>query len=123
MLVDELAESIRATFLEGAGKGSALRLVRQFVMDADRSDTPGLLMAAAPGSTGDPRWDALIAGVCEDVAFRHDTKVPAWTATGPLEEFWFVTDFDRLHPTAFVESPAALARRGVFMRRSSLVNL
>lgn len=123
VLVSDLARSVRADLASGASKGSTLRLVRQFVMDADASPDPSPLMSSPPESTGDERWDTLIAGVCEDIAFRHGTAVPAWTTTQSLTEFWFVTDFERLHPTAFLESPPALARRGVFMRRSSLINV
>ena len=123
MLVGDLSVSIRSDILTAASKGSTLRLVRQFVMNADRSADVASMITLAPDSTGDERWDALVAGVCEDIAYRHGVAVPAWTSTPPLSQFWFVTDFERLHPTAFLESPPALARRGVFMRRDSLVNV
>ena len=101
-----------------------LRLVRQFVMDADRGEV-ALAIAERPGSSGDVRWDALVAGVVEDLALRHGCRVPSWVRDPSLtlDTWWFVTDFKKLHPQAFVETPAALATHGVFMRRASLVNL
>ena len=101
-----------------------LRAVRQFVMDADASGDVSRLLEGEPESTGDLRWDALVAGVAEDVAVRHGVRIPAWISSRePLSEWWFVTDFARLHPTAFFETPPAIARHGVFIRRASLVNV
>ncbi len=99
------------------------RAVRQFVTDADRE--PAASIAESPGTTGDPRWDALVAGVAEDVAVRNGCRVPTWVRDPErhLAEWWFVTDIDKLRAQAFVETPAALATHGVFMRRASLVNV
>lgn len=119
-LADEIAADLRIE----ATKGDTLRLVRQFVMDAERGDVAELIHHA-PSSTGDPRWDALIAGVVEDVAFRAGTPIPAWVRAPErtLTSWWFVTDFSGLHPIAFIETPAAIAGHGVFIRRASLVNV
>ncbi len=76
--------------------------------------------------TGNRGWDALIAGVVEDLAYRHGVKVPKWameSARSTDDRWWFVTSNPALHPTAFVETPASLANRGVFIRRASLVNV
>ena len=70
--------------------------------------------------------DALIAGVVEDVAYRHGVPVPRWAMEperSTEDRWWFVTSIPALHPTAFVETPASLANRGVFIRRASLVNV
>ena len=119
-----LAELVAGDLRLSATKGETLRLVRQFVMDAERGDAAALI-ADEPPSTGDPRWDALIAGVVEDVAFRLGLHVPAWVRAPhrTLATWWFVTDFEGLHPVAFVETPAAIANHGVFIRRASLVNV
>jgi hypothetical protein len=111
-----------------ASTGDRLRLVRQFIMDVDRLEPTEVSaqVAQAPQFSGDRGWDALIAGVVEDVVFRHGVPVPPW-AMEPTrstdDRWWFVTSIPALHPTAFVETPASLANRGVFIRRASLVNI
>lgn len=122
MDVRDLADAIRADLTSGTYLSDTLRLVRQFIMNFDRGADFEALTSTAPPSTGDPRWDALIAGVTEDIAFRLGYKVPSWTVIEPLDEWWFVTPVAKLEPTAFVESPPALSRRGVYIRRASLVN-
>ncbi len=120
--VRDLAEGLKADLARGANLSDKLRLVRQYIMNFDNGADFESLTSTAPQSTGDERWDALIAGVTEDIAFRLGHRVPAWTAIAPLDTWWFVTPVAKLEPTAFVESPPALSRRGVFIRRSSLVN-
>ena len=108
--------------------GDRLRLVRQFIMDTDRLDAVGIAanIAESAPHTGDRGCDALIAGVVEDVAYRHGVPVPRWAMEperSTEDRWWFVTSIPALHPTAFVETPASLANRGVFIRRASLVNV
>jgi hypothetical protein len=119
----ELALMLADAIRRRAPKGEMLRYVRQFVMDCDAGD-PTSLVENEPDTTGDERWDALIAGVVEDVAFRHRIPAPRWALNAPpLDTWWFVTDFERSHPTVFVETPATISRHGVFIRRASLVNV
>lgn len=108
--------------------GDRLRLVRQFIMDSDRLDPAALAKNIAEPAplTNNRGWDALIAGVVEDIAYRHCVNVPPWTADkdrSTEDRWWFVTTVPALHPVAFVETPASLANRGVFIRRASLVNI
>lgn len=118
----DLAEAVRGDLGRGANLSDLLRLVRQYIMNFDHGADFEAATSVPPSSTGDARWDALIAGVTEDIAFRLGEPVPAWTAVDPLDEWWFVTPVAKLEPTSFVESPPALARRGVFIRRASLIN-
>ena len=108
--------------------GVCLRLVRQFIMDTERLDASGVTgNVREPATiTGNRGWDALIAGVVEDLAYRHGVAVPRWALEPERSTddcWWFVTSIPALHPTAFVETPASLANRGVFIRRASLVNV
>lgn len=125
MNVNDLAEGLKNDMAHGESLGQSLRLVRQFVMDLERSDNPEGLFAETPASTSDVRWDALIAGVVEDFAFEHGLAVPAWTLKSSrfLDRWWFVTSVPALYPTAMLETPAALANRGVFIQRASLLNV
>ena len=123
-----LGRSLTRSIDAGENTGDLLRLVRQFIMDTDRGDSQRVSenIAAAPRPTGDRRWDALVAGVVEDIAYRHGVSVPAWAMEperSTADRWWFVTSFPALHPTAFVETPASLSNRGVFIRRASLVNV
>lgn len=117
-----LVDLLRSDLRSGASKGEMLRAVRQFVKNVDRLGPAGMI-ERDPGSTGDPRWDALVAGVVEHVAFAHGASVPEWARAVPLEQWWFVTDSPRLHATAFVNTPPALARRNVYLTRASLENV
>lgn len=129
MNANALGHHLAASLRDGGeSTGDRLRLVRQFIMDCDNLDADGVQgnIAEAPALSFDRGWDALVAGVVEDIAFRHGVRVPAWTMEPERftdDRWWFVTSFPALHPTAFVETPASLANRGVFIRRASLVNL
>jgi hypothetical protein len=121
--ISETAAQIRRC-LAARDDHEALRWVAQFVAEfqhAPSADRPGLV-ADEPPPTGDRRWDAMLAGVVEQLCFEHDLEVPAW-AMRPgrfLDRWWFVTPHRSLHPSAFTETPAALANRGVFIHRQSL---
>ena len=125
MDVSELARILADDVKREADVGSMLRAVRQFIMDADRTADPSEMIFQKPPSTGDRRWDALVAGVVEDIAFRHGASTPAWTRSPDLylDEWWFVTRSVGLHRVALAETPAAVANHGVFIRRDSLVNV
>ncbi len=121
--VSETALQVRRC-LDAAKQQEALRWVAQFVDEFDhasQADRSGLV-AAEPPSTGDPRWDALLAGVVEHLCFHHDLPTPEWTLRPSrfLERWWFVTPYRSLHASAFVSTPPALANRGVFIHESSL---
>ena len=128
MNAELLGKLVEQSLLARESTGDRLRLVRQFIMDTDRLDHAGVAanIAQPAPRTGDRGWDALIAGVAEDIAFRHRLAVPAWAMEHDRstdDRWWFVTSIPALHPSAFVETPASLANRGVFIRRASLVNL
>jgi hypothetical protein len=102
----------------------ALRWVAQFVAEFQRAsmaDRPGLV-ADEPPPTGDRHWDAMLAGVVEQLCFDHELAVPGWVMRPGrfLDQWWFVTPYRSLHPSAFTETPVALANRGVFIHRQSL---
>jgi hypothetical protein len=125
---NQLGVLVGQSLLAGESTGVCLRLVRQFIMDTERLDPRGVSENVGEPSplTGNRGWDALIAGVVEDLAYRHGAKVPQWAMEPERSTddcWWFVTSIPALHPTAFVETPASLANRGVFIRRASLVNV
>lgn len=70
-----------------------------------------------PGTTGDPRFDALIAGLAEREARRAGVRVPLWTKSDAyvLSEAWFVTDVPGLRAMIFRDSPPEFALRNVYL--------
>jgi hypothetical protein len=101
------------------------RIVLGFVTDFwVVDDLPGRASAlvADPPSTGDPRWDAMLAAVAEHLAFHAELVAPPWVDDPRrfLRAFWFPVDLPSVRVTALVTSPASLARRGVFIDRRDL---
>ncbi len=88
----------------------ALVVGARCLMNCDNGVDFKALTSTPPPSTGEPRRDAPVAGVTEDIAFRLGYPVPGWTAIEPLDEWWFVTPVAKLEPTAFVDSPSLLNR-------------
>jgi len=80
------------------------------------------LVAAEPPSCGDRRWDAMVAGLVEHLAFVRGFPAPAWVRDPArfLESFWFPVDLPSVRAMAFRDAPASLARRGVFLDRRDL---
>lgn len=107
-----------ARFIAGEPEFDARwRLVVEFLKEYHREPerTRQRLLADAPGSTGDERWDALFAGLAEHLAMRDGKDAPRWAASRGLRRFWFPFDTPGARAQALVHAPAALRRRGVFV--------
>jgi len=83
------------------------------------------LILDRPSSTGDDRWDALVAGFAEHLAFHHGLDYPGWAEEPDrfLDRWWFPVNTAVARAAAFAHAPAALARRGVFIERRDLVRV
>lgn len=115
-LADSLAEEhseprrwrLLQEFLRGYGEASGLERTR--------------LLEEEPAGV-DPRWDALLGGIAEHLAFHDGTRVPGWT-TAPtrfLDRWWFPGALDAEGRTWRMRTaPAALAARGVWLERTAL---
>jgi transcriptional regulator with XRE-family HTH domain len=117
----ELAEAIRQDLKQGRDERDALRLLFGFADDFRGSSRPGriALLRDDPPPTGDPRFDATLAGVAELFAMEGAIGAPAWV-NGParfIEPWWFVASRPELHAYTLAHTPAVLARHGVFMAR------
>lgn len=79
------------------------------------------LTVTPPPSTGDVRWDALIAGLV-----AHDLNglpQPAWVHDPDRRAAdWFVDDVEELHDEIRRRTPPAFKRRGVFIDARELVS-
>lgn len=109
-------------------EAEALRHVAEFVTALEHVQEPAriaVILGDEPAGVGDRRWDALLAGVVEWVAHRSGVRTPGWTRQAGrfLDQWWFVTPYRSLHASVFVETPAELANRGVFLSESSLASV
>jgi transcriptional regulator with XRE-family HTH domain len=116
----ELGRAIRED-LEHGRERDALRLLFGFADDFRGSSGPGraALLSDEPPPTGDGRFDAALAGVAELFAAEGALAAPAWV-DGParfVEPWWFVASRPEFHAYTLANTPALLARHGVFMAR------
>jgi transcriptional regulator with XRE-family HTH domain len=103
---------------------SCLRLVAQAVSDfrSLRYPRDRRTFLRQPLSTGDPRWDVLVAAVAAREARKSGMDVPVWTEQPEffLDRAWFVTKSPGLRALAFVESPADFSLRNVYLDPAEL---
>lgn len=113
-----------ARSLHSGREAEALRMAADLLTGLTAMEPADVARAidSDPGSIGDDRWDALIAGLVERAAHTAGVRTPLWTAAPSrfLDRWWFLTPYRSLHPSAMVETPAELANRGVFVTESSL---
>jgi len=78
-------------------------------------------MAEEPPPTGDARFDAALAGLCEYFAREAGLPVPEWTEAPWrfVEPWWFVTGRPAFHAYVLATTPADLSRHGVFCSREA----
>jgi transcriptional regulator with XRE-family HTH domain len=99
----------------------ALRLLFGFADDFRGSSRPGriALVREEPPPTGDPRFDAALAGAAELFAREAGLATPGWVE-GPVrfvEPWWFVSSRPTLDAYVLAHTPAVFARHGVFIAR------
>jgi transcriptional regulator with XRE-family HTH domain len=116
------AAALRRGLAQGWSTAELLRVVRQLRSDARALERKRDRVAcfAEPSTTGDRRWDVLLAGVAEDLALRGGFEVPAWTRSGTLRPAWFVTSAPSLEAYVFARSPFPLQVRGILLDPADL---
>jgi hypothetical protein len=107
--------------LAGGDEQNALRLLFGFADDFRGSSRPGrvALIDSEPVPTGDPRFDAALAGAAEFFAAESGLGVPEWVDGQDrfVEPWWFVASRAAFHAYTLAHTPAAFARHGVFVAR------
>jgi transcriptional regulator with XRE-family HTH domain len=106
---------------------SRLRLVAQAISDfrSLRFAHDQRQFLREPDSTGDSRWDALLAGVAARETRQAGLTIPRWT-THPerlCERPWFPTETPSLRAMAFAASPADFAIRNVYLDPAELESI
>lgn len=89
----EIAEDMRDALASQTGDPeiAAVRAMMDGLNRLPWGDTAELAAALErPGSTGDRRWDALLAAAVRHLAAEHGIldQAPAWTLVEPLPEIW-----------------------------------
>jgi transcriptional regulator with XRE-family HTH domain len=107
--------------LSGDRERDAVRLVFGFTDDFRGSSRPGrvALIAEEPAPTDDARFDAALAGIAEFFAAEAGIAAPAWV-DGPgrfVEPWWFVASRRAFDAYTLANTPALIARHGVFVAR------
>ena len=98
------------------------RLIAEFLEEYrhEPADVRLALLDEEPASTGDQRWDVLLAALAEHLAASEGVGAPTWTDSRRLRRFWFPFNTPAARVDAVVHSPAAFRRRGVFIAPQEL---
>lgn len=78
------------------------------------------VMLEAPASTGDDRWDALLAGAVRYRLRLIDHPAPSWTVRDPLPSWWWPGGRGARAVLAMQGTPPELARLGVWFDARNL---
>jgi len=117
------AESVR-WFLQAGNLDAAFRVVWQLADDLRRDDLAirVALCITPPAPTGDPRFDALIAGIVEYLLSSDGLPLPTWLSEDSrcLDDPWDVEPVPSLQANARSRTPESLARHGVFLDPAEL---
>ncbi|NDA37867.1 MAG: helix-turn-helix domain-containing protein [Actinobacteria bacterium] len=130
--IADLSRDIRKT--SPKNRERRLRLVFEFLREVNESGVNGskvndgsndlsLRFAVEPESTGDRRFDAMLAAITEDSCVRFGVAPPSWVFADRrfLDEAWWVSDLKSARAMALVNTPASFRRRGVMIDRHDLV--
>jgi transcriptional regulator with XRE-family HTH domain len=125
MTVPAAAAALRRGIKQGWPTVDLLRVVRECLSGSRWATTATDRSAffSPPSTTGDRRWDALLAGAVEDLFVRSGQLAPPWTKGRALGSFWFVSDNRAFDAYALARSPLSLKIRGVMMDPSDLVSV
>jgi len=100
-----------------------LRYVFEFMRGAhEETALVNVLVSGEPQTTGDLRFDALLAGIAEDLCVLVGEVPPQWVNSDArtLKNAWWVSSLAAGRAQALVHCPAALRRRGVMIDRHDL---
>ena len=78
------------------------------------------VMLAAPGTTGDERWDALLAGAVRYRLRLLDLPAPVWTERDPLPAWWWPGGRGARAVLAMPSTPPELSRLGIWFDARNL---
>jgi len=120
------ADDVRSA-LALADERTALREVVQLSDDLQRADpaTRVALVVAPPATTGQARYDALLAAVVDVILSRDGLPRPAWLdePSRALGDPWDLEPVPALRSAARAVTPPAAARHGIYLDPAELVSV
>lgn len=121
MTAADTARAIRAE-LERGDRDFALRMLRRGVSDFAELTTEDERAAylERPPSTGDHRWDTLLAAAVSRTCRRHGVRAPAWTRVEPLRSWWFPNGDTIRQARTMQLTPIDLANKGIWLDARAL---
>lgn len=121
MTMPDVASAIREELTAG-DVDFALRLLARALADLRALSAPADVASAlaAPPSTGDHRWDTLIAAATARACRQRGIAAPAWTAAEPLTQWWFPVFDPVLAARTIQRTPPDLASRGIWLDERAL---
>jgi len=115
--IREIAEDVRTNLVAGDAD-HALRMLIDGINHLPAIEAEDRLDEALdePDTTGDPRWDALLAAAVRYRLHTMGVRPPSWTYKEPLEKFWWPTaTWDSAAYNDLAHTPAELLRLGIFL--------
>lgn len=122
MTARETADAIRQE-LRGGDEDFALRMVARLVADLRSLSRPADVARCltAPSSTGDERWDTLLAVAVSRECRRLGIDAPAWTNVRPLPSWWFPLLADPILTARTMQrTPIDFSTRGIWLDANAL---
>lgn len=105
------------------GEKGAWRRLLDFVDDFRGSSVAGKrsLVAEPAPLCGDPRLNAAVAGIVDFLCAEARLAAPSWTGEDArvVEPWWFVSGLRGFEAMALRDTPAVLARHGVFVNEGA----
>jgi transcriptional regulator with XRE-family HTH domain len=118
----QASAAIRSGLRRGWTTRELLRIVRELRSNSKWVVRPidQRLFFARPSTTGDRRWDALLAGATEELATLGSIPIPEWAEDVRLEDQWFVTEDPAFNEYLLANSPEPFRSRNVMIDPDAL---
>ncbi len=97
---------------------NAFICIRNFLDDFYRyKDYRSRMIDEEPDLTGDKRFDAFLAALCEHFSYHYNLKLPDWVLKQDrfLKKWWFPNNYEFMTLMCLMQSPASFKRRGIFI--------
>ncbi len=122
LTASDIAETISAELKRG-DELFALRILAKALFDARSLTEPADIVRflQTPPSTGDRRWDVLLASAVARECRLRGVGAPRWTDVEGLEPWWFPALVDEtLIPLTIQRTPLELASKGIWLDERAL---
>ena len=120
MTVRDAADAI-ADDLRRGDTDFALRMLARAVAGMRAASDDDLAdFLAEPPTTGDRRWDTLLAATVSRECRLRGVPAPAWTRTEPLTSWWFPVEDPILTARTMQRTPIDLSVRGIWLDAKAL---